>query len=488
MSVKEAVRFKYLVHQLSKNEMQNLMIKLLNEQSNIISASLFQYFVNHQNIAANVNNIISDTIRQRDENKKISPTHQNQPIIESIHKLDQIPKPLIGHISSFLDQWDYFDLSITNSSIYLGCNTPNMLQELKLYDIDNFTNIYLPIYSSIKRLEIEMQHFHQTSSISHQPLFNELNTLKLSGTNCNDYMIQRFIENNCLNLANVTKLSCISFAENINTNTLTKLLSLFPNLQCLKLDEFLCDIDVNKIKDILPNLIGIHWGDPDQDYSKSKELIHAFADKLQFLSFVEDEHCDYKFSNVNFKKLKHLDGSYLSTNCVMEILQTADNLEEVSIHKSSTMKLNELENIMGKIINTSKSLKYIDYVCQEVGDEAVEYALNGIEKGLFQTKKRGKKEMKVCIHAKCSDTQQAQGLVLNIARTINWLEKSKVNDFMFIWDIGEDDSIDKQLILMELKEVGSDIMVVLNKSMFIISNKDCKINGYHDSWLIPFDL
>ena len=44
MSVVEAVRFKSLSNQLSKNEKQKFILKLLNKPNDIITESLFNYF------------------------------------------------------------------------------------------------------------------------------------------------------------------------------------------------------------------------------------------------------------------------------------------------------------------------------------------------------------------------------------------------------------------------------------------------------------
>ncbi len=67
-------------------------------------------------------------------------------------KLDSIPKSLIGVIASFLNQKNYINFSKCNRYIYLGCNTPNLMQELNLYEINASVNLCL--YPSIKHFKL----------------------------------------------------------------------------------------------------------------------------------------------------------------------------------------------------------------------------------------------------------------------------------------------------------------------------------------------
>ena len=63
MFVSEVVRFNYL-NQLSKQEKQALILKLLNNPNDIITKSLFKHFSDNQKHAKNVNHMISKIIRK----------------------------------------------------------------------------------------------------------------------------------------------------------------------------------------------------------------------------------------------------------------------------------------------------------------------------------------------------------------------------------------------------------------------------------------
>ena len=293
MSVLEAVRFRYLANQLSKSEKLDCIIQLINEPDEIITTALFKHFVYNETDAKNVNDMISTIIRKRDE---ILDEPQE-------HKLDMIPSPLIAHIGSFLNQWDYIDLSKSNRSIYLGCNEPNMMQQLRLYDDHECSNIKLKLYPSIKYFHLELQHFNKLSPpTTSKCIFNQLDGLKLCGDEdniVNNETLEQFIDNNFFNLNNVTKLICSDFNGRIHPRLFTYLLSKFSELKCLKLADVACDIDVDAVKKVLPKLHAMsicqrYYQDND---IKIKLLIHALANQLERVGFSENKEIDYEFSS-----------------------------------------------------------------------------------------------------------------------------------------------------------------------------------------------
>ena len=245
MSANEAIRFRYLTNQLSKQEKQSLIFQLLNKPHDIITKALFQFFINNQTEAQNVNSLISKIIRKR-EKVQVDPPQ---------FKLDMIPKALIGHIASFTNQSDYANLSNTNRSVYLGCNTPNMLQTLHLHKDYQYSSIKLESYPSIKYFEFGLKHFHKFRiSSTTQPLFNQLNELSISGKHADVQAFNQFVENNFVNSSNVKALSCIDFGRNIDKDPFTKFVSKLSKLTFLHLNKFSCDIDVGAVHKALPNL------------------------------------------------------------------------------------------------------------------------------------------------------------------------------------------------------------------------------------------
>ena len=368
-----------------------------------------------------------------------------------------------------------------------------MLQHLELYRDHQCSNIKLELYPSLKNLELEFQHFNKLSLPSTSVLFNQLDALRLDAENCNNEILQKFVKQNHLNLSNVTKLTLCAFEQHFDRNLITKLLSKLPRLKELKLLDFACDIDVNAIRKALLHLNALKIG---TEYNlaelnggvRNKDLVHAFGDKLEFLAFNEKGDMDYKLDSVNFENLQYFDGRHMSSKSINDILKTAVNLKKFEMHVSHSMKLSKLKEIIIKVINDCKSLDYLRFDCDKGSHRGIVSVLNGIEKGLFQTKQREREQIKVYISAAFSATEEAQSLILNIERIINWLQNPQIKDFMFIWDIGDSKNIDKELLLKDLKCVGYKTKSTLNDTKLIITNNNCKINGYYEMYPIDFDI
>ena len=490
MTTKKAVRFNNLLNQLSESEKQIFISQLLvlNKSNSIIAKALTQCFIYLPNQAPNVNNIISTIIRNRE---KI-------PIETQQYKLDMIPKALIGHISSFAVQRDFSNLSIINRSVYLGCNEPNMLHKLWLSRNEQYLNIKLELYPSVKYLGFGLEEFNQLLSKSPQPIFNRLEGLRFIGDwgHSGNQELQSFVENNTLNLSTITKLSCFIDNYGDNKDLFTKLLSNFSNLQFLDLGRVLCDLDVDVISKILPNLKGLQVGFYTDDetgipYPSNEDLIHVFADQLEYLSIIIDlfHQIDFRLNCLDFKKLQYLKVYDINTKCLNDILKTAVNLRKIDINTSYSVTLSELESIVIHIFNKCHSLEFIKFDTKEDSDKLIGI-LNGIEKGLIQSKKRRTRQMKIKIGmTRFDDTEKARGVTSNIGKVIQLLEMSNIEDVMFIWDIRDHFLIDDEILMGDivLECMKCEIYADLTNDMtIIISNKNCKINRYHET--NPFDI
>eukprot|EP01084_Bolivina_argentea_P081343 147303_1 len=127
MTLCKAIQFRHLLSQLTTIETKQFINQLTHDSSNnIINNALFQFCKKSSNNEQTdtINNLLTKIIRSR---KKKPKTITTQNI-----KLHTLPKQLIGVISSFLNQYDYINFSKSNRFIFIGCNTPNLLQELNL--------------------------------------------------------------------------------------------------------------------------------------------------------------------------------------------------------------------------------------------------------------------------------------------------------------------------------------------------------------------
>ena len=86
-------------------------------------------------------------------------------------------------------------------------------------------------------------------------------------------------------------------------------------------------------------------------------------------------------------------------------------------------------------------------------------------------------------------------LISKIKGIICLLVNSQIDDFMFIWDIWdindkyeEDKKINKEMLLKDIKSSEYSIWCNVSNSRIIVSNENCKINGYYEGNPIDFDV
>eukprot|EP01083_Nonionella_stella_P074673 202637_1 len=113
--------------------------------------------------------------------------------------------------------------------------------------------------------------------------------------------------------------------------------------------------------------------------------------------------------------------------------------------------------------------------------------LEGIERGLFKTKKRHRKQLKIYIKVRNEDFQP-HDCTFNVARFVNSLETCDINDFMVIWEFVHRNDDETKSILFDLCTISLHSKVSRNEteesSPFIITNHNCKINGYDPSFVL----
>eukprot|EP01084_Bolivina_argentea_P312962 541864_1 len=390
MSLGKAIQFKHLLSQLTSSETQQFLNQLPIE---IINTALFQCFTkpsNNHHVEA-TNNSLTNIIRSRKKTPLIITT-QNK-------KINELPKPLIGIIASFMKQKDYINFSKSNRFIFLGCNTPNMLQELDVCHLKNYSCINLELFQSVKSLWFCLDKFHEfkTPSTHGITIMNNLRRISLVGDDLSDINIDAFMKQNWINTNNITSLQLIRFGNQNpfidNSDTFHKLLSKFPNIEYCMFGVARIDIDAKRFKMCCPNLKGMRLVHTGPNLTQS--LIYAFGSNLRFFEF--DLHLnDYNLSNINFTQLQELGLRSATQKSLTDIFKTAVNVKKLVIFGTNKIQNEQYKESIIKIITTCKHLEYIEFC---VHDKVFESILYGIEKGLFNTTKRKRKTFKIQIFA-----------------------------------------------------------------------------------------
>eukprot|EP01084_Bolivina_argentea_P127162 224950_1 len=486
MQLNKAIKFRYLSAQLTVTEHRHFIHKLLDYNTNIINSALFYQIlnqsINNSTQSDHINTLVSNIILSR---KKKSKPHTTQTI-----KLDLIPKSLIGVTASFLEQSDYINFSKSNRIIFIGCNSPNLLQQLDLRKIRNYNSINLSSFPSTKKLSFHLKKFDQFPHAYTLPAINELKCIDINENKKGHSNIDIFINQNLINTSTITQLKCSWFGKSdklFNRHKFIELLTKFPSLQHLHLFFVFVGIDCNQLKQTLPYLKALTVNGGAE--TRNKQLILALGSQLQSLAFFSNRGGrDYELKNICFGKLKELKLSRPSVKSIDDILKTAVNLRTISVKTTvrgiSLMTGDDAKNVFSKLINSCKLLEYIEFIDE---GELIESVLDGIYNGLFETKNMKRKQMKMEIVIKeCNSVEQDISklfglLVLNVVKIINCLKLSNVCDFMIIVVI--DRKIEKKTVMNNLKAiVSSDIELKQQGKAIIITNKCCKINGYTEKW------
>merc|ERR1712228_191758 len=400
-------------------------------------------------------------------------------------KLDCIPRQLIGATASFLQQKDYIHLSKTNRSVFLGCNTPNLMQELNLLKIADYSSIDLALYSSVKTLKLKFSKFNEMKFPENESsVMNQLESITLDGENKNDIDIDPFMINNQLNVQNVTRLELCNFGlplagRRIDIDKLYRLLSKFPNIYDLSMYGVAtnADVDSGKVCALCPGLTSLTLC--LRPTNSTISLINAFGHQLRDITMdcalIE---FDDDFSKVNFGNLNNLKIASPSSPIYNDILNTAVDLKSIKIIMLSGQ--NETNQLLIKCITTCKSLqsiKFIDY--RKFNDKSLESVLTEIEKGLFETKSLKRKQMRLKIKIKCDATFKLSDFAFRFGNIIHWMRISVIKDFMLILHLsGLSNDVDRSQIRKELSTASTGTKVWSQSNVFFVSNKNCNLSHF----------
>ena len=389
MALVKAIKFRHLVSGLNGREGVKFATRLMNQQSDVIIKALFKFFMQSANAETSVDNanaIISEIVRSR----------KKKPSIDSKVnvKLDNLPQQLIGAAASFLRQRDYINLSKANRSVYLGCNTPNLLQELNLLRVKDYSSINLASYPSVKTLKLKVGKLNKLKFVENgSSVMNQLHSFTLDGENGGNFDIDAFARTG-INIKNVRtlRLSRIgSHGSKFDIDRFYKVLDMLPNVECLRLIGLSLNaaIDLQKMSILYPNLTGL--GLITRSRVSIQPLIEHYGHHLTYL-FIGYLSLDLDLSKIEFASLQELSLMSPSSKCTKDILKTAVNLKSISIYLHHWMSArsasipSEIKDAMIDCMKYCRSLEYMKlqnggfHVYQQ--NQYMSSALEGIEQGL----------------------------------------------------------------------------------------------------------
>eukprot|EP01083_Nonionella_stella_P145900 458185_1 len=507
--VSKALKFRALCAQLTPTETKSFINSVIDVNGTVLFSALFHLILSSCTYkdfdADDLNRMVSNIILSRKKTPKQNAT------VACPKTINDLPPALVGHTASFLPQSDYIKLSTCARSLFIGCNTPNQMQELNLLKRKwkQHPPIDLAQFPSIKHLAIRLHHVSKLlpktrDSTADEFICKDLNAITIDGNrrlDCSARELEIFLQQNAINLSEVTSLTLQKFGQSgsqgvdFNFNTFLLVTSAFDNVKYLNLDYVNCRLDPKQIKRRFSSLRGLSI--IGGLLSNRIALIQEFAKQLKYLCMRQYQyHSDYNCSTVQFDQLEQLKIVSPSFQTVHEILNTAVELRYFGMHitynKKTFMALKDIKQCMVELMTCSRSLEYVYVNCGSVKKEWFAAICEGIEFGLFKTKHWSRDRLRVKImfgHGANEPVLKEDEVVFIIARMITVIQRSTINDYMFIVSIQLKGGNIYEALLPQLMENIPDDVVVKRMNLteqtdcICVTNKQCKINGYSASWM-----
>eukprot|EP01084_Bolivina_argentea_P210707 358555_1 len=476
------IRLRLLGSQLQNNEIQHFVQEIIRIHGfDKILSFIFNYFLHqynqtkqYDNDLLNITNIISNIIHSR-ENVKSSKKDTNKIIPITI---DRLPSDLIGKCSSYLCLNDYINFMKTNRIIYCALNSPLTLQKLNaiVSPPPNLTR-----FAMVKSLRICPEVYNKYEISDQVTHFTHLNRLCLFNGHPND--VEIFINSDKINFSEITHLKLEYFGMDefcYEFDAFCSLLTQFPNVTHLQLEDVcLSDFDnenenIPKITPKLQVLVCDNLGEDICTHALKNKLMNMYSNQLTELYLDENEGDINIYSFPNLKRLSVL---CPKNDSLKRIIDSATDLKVLSLAqcecKETTM------DIIIKSFQKFTNMEIVRFICR--GND-IQNIVSYIEMGLLNAKKKNRKSLKVSVRILGDANIKMRDIECYIARIMNALDTSNINDVMLMFTISRAMDASKYMNKM-VKPFEETHLAILDNSdkygrKIIISNKHCKINGH----------
>ena len=458
MSLTGAIHFRDLACQLTDKQLSTFIVRTMKNKQSMIISALFHHFSLGKNRADcdEFNTKLCKYIvsmKKREKKKEVI----HSPILA-------VPRPVVGHISSYLNQLSNFNLWKTCRFAYLSCNTPNKLFELDLsFRTISTLPINLALFSNVHRISIKSS---MLTSVP-QTFLDQLQHVDLLHMHDFDAEDTGVFKNaTCLSLGS-------SEGKRFGVDSYIQMFKKFPRLQYLEMSHSwkIPRKDMARFAAALIMVKGIkfYWGES----KRCDELLSIIGSNLHFLSSAgSDLHINGLAKCVNLTEVE-FDGPD-AMGQLQRLLCKGRNLKAVvvSVNKSSD------QNTLRLLLTTNKFLEHLQLydVCAEPHQQAILESLEIIADSLVSEAIKSRKfrlKLRFAENWYCGENYRKMHRVLQ--KIINRLVSSKyVEQFMVVLDLrkraGEEFSL-----IMPCYE-GCCVSPV-TQSIYMITSMGCSMCG-----------
>ena len=359
---------------------------------------------------------ISNILLQRDAD-------ECRAIASSTKTIQNLPSPVVGEIASSLPQKYYARFSTTNQQIYVDCQSPNRLYKLSLSNSSNDT-VALGNYPKIEFLILPLR---LISVWDNNLISNRCRRLRILCLilDVEDMFLKYFIDQNNGGFPNVNKLVIIRKSRKLTSlsfNRFVELLSLFPNLNFLRLKSiyFSTPVVAQQLRDLCVNIKQLY--------------LRGVRDEVIFLQSLSPTLDTLTWSPWTVKNLS-VDWFALQRLCLLappnrvmeQALEKANGLKQICFfpnirtRRKQPMTDTEIEVMAKKLFTDYLSLDFI-YISTRAHFERI---CNAIHQGLYQTQNLKRENLEIGLHLDCSEIKDLTDFMCNISKILAVLNASK---------------------------------------------------------------
>ena len=523
MPLTKAIEFSSLAGQLLPSERVSFVKDVALCHPEMMIDALSSYFThiasNHKNVRLNNQFIksIATIIQSRDSQ---SESDEDTPMT-----FDALPRRLIGVCSSFLDQKSYSQLSSVNREVFLGCNTPIMLHEIKVaFDLpSDHKSFDFSAFPFARKLNLDVLPIDGDDDEDECPeSVARMNLIasqicempRLVSLECNSASMIRIIANSDTTNQRTRFLSVDVWADDQEEfNRYISSMSSFKHIEFLKFNfqempepsTSAVDMVIQPLIEMCSNLKGLNLN--GDEFNIELAVLTEIGHNLQYLKLnkVDNMQVSQQLKDVDFTNLRQLvQGDDCYNNVMRIVLRTAVNLEKVKIRShwwedsDDNQESHEGDGLMliEEIFGLCEQLRYV-----EIYKDDFERTLEAVASGLSKMKQEKRGNLKIKFITDKSVECMEDSCYRTLVQIVGALCSTKLDHWMIILPVKEGERHIKTL-KQEIQSVKLNVAIYhdaegfhykdeciyrgnkSSQSCIVISHAGCNINGYHESWLM----
>ena len=497
------INYRLLSDRLTQTEFISFLqqsITTLNARK-LFTKLLYDKFKQSPNITKSFTNIISNIIRNRE---------QPDPSISSLPTtISELPSSLISECGSYLQMEEYFKFSQSCCKINLSLHQHPKLIQCAITPTSKIAKCprshSLKIFRNSEKLIIDTKYFYDNLSFQNQSIWKQNENLKhielRVGSKMSNLLNRELIKQNnveTVSFYNMQYMESAKYAQNVNA--FLQYLLFFPNLKFLKLSRITFNSVANAtnpftekhrelIKTKGANITALEIGHGNNETYFCQAIVDSIGNQLEALNIVQPS---IDLSKIKWNKLDELILYTPTIALLNQILPSAVNLKTAMIicRDSAAYKLWE-ENML----KSQKSLELMYVSC----GSTVKNVLEGIENSLIRCKYISRKSQRFTIKVSASIIgaipTQFDNLFASLFRVFDAMKQVNCwKDIRLILVLHGNQKLDINMkeikeLLEELDAIKDDYLIEhgfveaervthAHSYRVVISNKNCKINGY----------